>query len=75
MRHACDLGVTQVAMGNLFFELLLELGPNKKAQVGAMWEKLKSYYSHAQPTSQLQSLTYEMIRQPKKKTKTPNERR
>ena len=61
MLHACDLGVSQIALGNLFYEVLPKLGPNRKEQIKQLWERIKTYYQEHKPSSQIQTLTAPMI--------------
>ena len=69
--HCMDLGATQDILGNLFWVCLGTVckGPNRKAQVGAMWKKIKEYYQTFDPPTKLQSITPEMIKQPGKAVK------
>ena len=69
MLHACDLGVSQVALGNLFWELLPSFGPNRAAQIKHLWERINTYYKYADVSSKIQTLTSKMIKQPSKKPK------
>ena len=64
--HACDLGVSQVALGNLFYELLPTVGSVRAEQVANLWAKIKTYYRNGNAPSQIQTLTLEMIRLPNK---------
>jgi hypothetical protein len=65
--HCMDLGVTQTVLGNALWEIqeLLQ-GATIQARTSALWQRLKAYYKRARPTSQFQSLTVEMLRQPGK---------
>ena len=66
MLHACDLGVSQIAVGNLFMELLPTFGPNRATQVRNLWASIKTYYTRAQSASKIQTLAEEMIVRPGK---------
>jgi hypothetical protein len=60
--HALDLGVAQDALGNLFKEALHQKYAGTTDQkVKALFADIKGYYRRAQPPSQLQGLTLEMI--------------
>lgn len=69
MLHACDLGVAQIALGNLFFEIMPSLGRNRTVQVKELWGKIRAYYEWSKPSTRLQGLTLEMIKRPGKKPK------
>ena len=64
--HACDLGVTPLALGNLMWEILPSLGRTRKDQVSALWQQVRGYYKRSPQSSQIQALTLEMLRQPNK---------
>ena len=69
--HCMDLGVSQDILGNLFIECLGTIckGKNRKLQTAALWERIKKYYKAFDPPTQLQSITYEMIKAEKKAPK------
>ena len=68
MLHCCDLGVSQKILGNLFFEALAVVcGRGSRAkQVEELWKFIGRYYKRALPSSKLDNLTPEMVKQPKK---------
>ena len=69
--HACDLGITQDTLGNVFWEALRELcpGKNEHERIRHLWQKMKNHYKLFKPPSQLQTLTKEMIKHDKKAPK------
>lgn len=68
--HAVDLGVGQTVIGNLFNEVCELLpGSTRKERVDALWLKIKAWYKIHKPSSRLDNLTVEMIKQPGKKPK------
>eukprot|EP00969_Alexandrium_andersonii_P091461 4036819-Alexandrium_andersonii.AAC.1 len=65
-----DLGVTQEALGNVFFEAVESLcvGRNREARLMQLWVMMKQHYKEAKTPCQLQGLTMEMV---KRDTKGP----
>ena len=53
--HAMDLGVAADCFGNLLLEILRE-------KVSNLWHPMKQWYVDHRPHSQLQTLTWEMIK-------------
>ena len=65
--HAVDLGVTLDFLGNLFWHILPLLnGDSRLLQVQALFQKIQSYYSRANPSSKPDDLTVKMICMDKK---------
>jgi len=62
--HIMDLGVTQDALGNLFYEAQKYFirGRNQKLRVKELFKKVQAYYRISNPTSQIQALTFSMIK-------------
>ena len=69
MLPCCDLGVAQDALGNLFFEVMPSLGENRSVQIKALWCRIKQYYKLWKPTTEIQSLTQEVVKRPCKSPK------
>lgn len=69
--HCMDLGCTQDMLGNLFWEALDVVcnGRGRKAKVDDLWSRIREYYKEFHPTTMLQGLTLEMIKQQKKSPK------
>ena len=68
--HTVDLGVAADCIGNLFAEVLHLLPQATMAErVAELWNRIRAYYAHARPSSTLDNLTLQMIRQPKKPPK------
>jgi hypothetical protein len=63
--HAVDLGVSQLALGNTFNEII-ELFPGRARsdRVTSFFQEMKAWYKEARPPSQLQTLTPEMVKLP-----------
>ena len=64
--HALDLGVSQEAIGNLFFMYICGsycTGSNRAEKLRDLWLKIKAYYKEAKPPTTLSSITMEMVRQ------------
>ena len=68
MLHALDLGVSQKILGNVFEEARHRIcaGGNIKNKTEDLWRQMQGYHKVAKPTSQLDGLTPEMVRQNKK---------
>lgn len=67
--HTMDLGVTQVALGALFYLYLLKGNLPGRAiakKVPALWAKVQAYNKQYKPPSCLSGLTIEMIKRQKK---------
>ena len=66
--HCMDLGCTQEILGNLFYEALGTVckGRNKKEQCNELWQRIRDFYTEFDPTTKLQNLTVEMVKQPGK---------
>ena len=69
--HCMDLGVSQDILGNIMWEALEWVceGSSRKAKVVDLWKQIKEYYDEFKPTTMLQALTVEMIKQTKKAPK------
>ena len=69
--HACDLGITQDTLGNVFWEALRELcpGKNEHERIRHLCQKMKEYYKLFKPPCQLQTLTKEITEKDSKKNK------
>ncbi len=66
--HTLDLGISQDIVGQLFYEVLPLLGgPNRKAQVDLLWQRIRVFYREHSTPSRLENLSLEMI----KEAKTP----
>ena len=64
--HAVDQGVGPDFLGNLFWHVLPLLGPNKKAQVSALFLRVQEYYkAHPAVDSRYDDLTVQMLKKPK----------
>ena len=63
--HCMDLGCSQDILGNIFWEAMPIVckGRSQKAQVEDLWGRIRQYYKEFQPTTTLQVLTLEMVRQ------------
>ena len=63
--HCMDLGCSQDILGNIFWEAMPIVckGRSQKAQVEDLWGRIRQYYKEFQPTTTLQGLTVEMVRQ------------
>lgn len=66
--HTMDLGVAADCLGNLFLEILCLLPGTRAEKVASLWGRIKEWYRVHRPHSQLQTLTWEMI---KKDATTP----
>ena len=66
--HCMDLGCSQDILGNIFWEALPLVckGKNRKDQVDDLWDKIRDYYDEFEPSTKLQALTPEMVKQQKK---------
>jgi hypothetical protein len=69
--HTVDLGIGADILGQLFADLLPLILPNSthKLQVAELWGRMREFYRATRPPSQLQTLTYEMIKPPSKAAK------
>ena len=63
--HCMDLGCSQDILGNIFWEAMPVVcsGRSHKAQVHDLWDRIRKYNSEFKPTTVLQGLTVEMIKQ------------
>ena len=68
--HACDLGCSQDAVGNVMWEALEKLlqGPNRNARLQRLQLRMKGFYKMHKSPAQIDHLTIEMI---KKDGKSP----
>ena len=57
-----DLGVATDCLGNLFLEVLRLLPGTRAERVSDLWHHMKQWYVVHRPHSQLQTLTWEMIK-------------
>ena len=67
--HTMDLGVTQVTLGNLFYEYWYSpmcKASNQALKTLELWKLIKEYYKRIKPASAISALTVEMVKQPKK---------
>jgi hypothetical protein len=60
--HTMDLGVAADCLGNLFLEILHLLPGTRAEKVANLWGRMKRWYGDHRPHSQLQALTWEMIK-------------
>jgi hypothetical protein len=60
--HTMDLGVAADCLGNLFLEILSLLPGTRADKVSNLWRRMKQWYADHRPHSQLQTLTWEMIK-------------
>ena len=71
--HTMDLGCSQDAMGNIFWEAVHEpgylAGRNQEARKDTLWAMIKDFYKRTAPRSNIQKLTMEMIKQDAKPPK------
>ncbi len=68
--HTVDQGVAQDCIGNLFVEMLQVLpGGNRSERLSKLWEMIREFYRENAGLSQLDHLTYEMIKKPGKAPK------
>ena len=69
--HCMDLGCSQDICGNVFREAMPVVcsGRSHKAQVHDLWDRIRKYNSEFKPTTVLQGLTVEMVKQRGKSTK------
>ena len=70
--HALDLGVSQSALGNLFFEFWrspLSKERNRKLKTVELWNLVKEYYKEFRPPTKINALTVEMVEQDGKSPK------
>ena len=66
--HVCDLGVSQMVLGNVFAEFLSSpicSGNNRPAQTQCLWALIKDYYRRLRPPTRLNNLKPEMVVQSK----------
>ena len=64
--HALDLGVSQVTLGNLFYEFWrspLSKAKNRQLKTVELWNLIKDYYKIAKPPTRINALTVEMVKQ------------
>ncbi len=63
--HTADLGVSALALGSLFAELLREprWGRSKEQRLQQLNAELKAWYRRTRPPSQIQQITEQMVRQ------------
>ena len=62
--HICDLGITQMILGNLFFEFFsspLAFGSNRTQKTQCLWDLIRDYYKRMKPPTQLNSLKPVMV--------------
>ena len=66
--HCLDLGVSPKILGNIMYEAMQRIcvGRNQKQRAHALEQLCRHYYKRAHPSSCIQTLTYEMVKQPKK---------
>ena len=72
VRHCLDLGVSQEAIGNLFWRWISSPkvpGGNQEKRLNRLWDLIKGYYRVKQPSTRIGSLTKEMVRRPGKPPK------
>lgn len=67
--HTVVLGVSTDYLGNLFDEVLDIIPGTRKQAVLHLWSLIQRFYRQHRPSSQLQTLTVEMIRAPGKAPK------
>ena len=69
--HCMDLGCSQDILGNIFWEAMPIVchGRSQKAQTEDLWGRIQKYNKEFNPTTVLQGLTVEMIKQKKKAPK------
>ena len=60
--HTMDLGVAADCLGNLLLEILSLLPRTRADKASNRWRPLKQWYADHMPHSQLQTLTWEMIK-------------
>ncbi len=69
--HCLDLGVSQEAIGNLFYLFICSkfvAGKNQPEQLMVLWETINEYYKRVSPPTRISNLTLEMI---KRSSKSP----
>ena len=69
--HTCDLGTSQDALENLFYEALDNKivcpGRSKDDRLQSLWMKIKEYYRKYTPTTRISNLTMGMVKASHKK--------
>ena len=60
--HTMDLGVATDCLGNVFLEILRLLPGTRAEKVSNLWHRMKQWYVVHRPHSQLQTVTWEMIK-------------
>ena len=60
--HTMDLGVATDCLGNLFLDFLSLLPGTRADKVPNLWRRMQQWYADHRPHSQLQTLTWEMIK-------------
>ena len=67
--HTMDLGVTQIVLGNLFYEYWYSpmcKGKNQATKTLELWGLMKEYYQRTKPPTRISALTVEMVKQSQK---------
>eukprot|EP00969_Alexandrium_andersonii_P225373 9954066-Alexandrium_andersonii.AAC.1 len=69
--HCMDLGATQAAVGHVLWAALHELceGKTKEMKLKNLWGKMKDHYRIFKSTTQLQTLTMDVVKRTSKSPK------
>ena len=71
--HTMDLGCSQDAMGNIFWEAVHApgylAGRTQEDRKETLWAKIQEFYKRTAPSSKIQKLTLEMIKKDAKPSK------
>ena len=63
--HCLDLGVSQEAIGNLFYYFIglkFVPGNNQQERIQYLWTRISEYYKRARPPTRISNLTLEMVK-------------